>query len=97
MKVKDLISKVDLQDSRIKILEEKLKGMMDVLEKQAEDDASHLSWEARFDALRYIKDDLKKRLEVLERAHPTICKGPTDYEHWPPEEGIPHEHEEDSK
>lgn len=90
MKVADLITKVELQESRIKILEANLTSVIKGLEERPQ-------LEARFDAQRELYKILEKSFEELELAHPTICK--TDYSKMldEPREVIPHEHEEDEK
>jgi len=72
MKVKDLITKVELQEAEISQLN------------------------ARFEVSIELNKMLEKRIEELERFHPSIYRG--GYEGWPPRKGIPHDHRmEDEK
>lgn len=104
MKIKDILDKVelfqkdlDLKEGRIKLLEETLEKMIGAFEKGAEEEAGHESWESRFEAAHEINLGLKKRVEALEEAHPTVMKGPSDYGGYPPRPGTPHSHKEDKK
>ncbi len=85
MKVADLITKVGLQDDRIKILEGTLKNVTDALDKIGDS-------ESRLEAAHEINQGLRSRIEALEEAHPTVLKGTYDYANYPPRPGIPHEH-----
>lgn len=88
---------MDLRETRIKLLEDNLKKVTDALDKRAEEEASHLSPEARLEASEELRKDLEKRLEALEDAHASVLKGPSDYEGYSPRKGTPHEHKEDKK
>ena len=97
MKVRDLIEKVKFQEDRIKLLEGKLKTVTEYLAKRSKEEAGHLSLENRVNALNELKKGLEKRIGELERFHPSVCRGPSDYEGWPPRKGIPHDHSYDKK
>lgn len=103
MKIKDILDKVDLlqktidlKEERIKLLEDSFKSIIEALKKREEFEEGQ-DWETRYYAADELNKDLKKRLEALEEAHPTVLKGPSDYENWPPKPGIPHEHKEEKK